>query len=68
MYLSLIDFGELLPVTVGFDSAFEVETVDEGVRDDIYISITDGILLFRDGALIKLIGRRFPRIVIFISE
>jgi len=68
LYLFLIDLGKLSPVIVDFNGAFEAEIVDGGVRDDIYVSITDGIFPFRDGALVKLIGRRFSRVVIFISE
>ena len=53
---------------MGFNSAFEAETVDENVGDNIYISITDNAFPFRDNVLIKLIERRFSRIIIFISE
>jgi len=53
---------------VGFNDAFETETVDGDMGDNIYISITNGALPFRDNILIKLIGRRFSRVVILVSE
>jgi len=68
LHLSLIDFGESSPVTVGFNNTFEAETVDGGVRDNIYMPITNNILPFKNGALVKLTERRFPRIIIPISE
>ena len=53
---------------MSFNGAFEAETVDEGVGDNIYVLITDGALPFKNDALVKLIGRRFFRVVIFVSE
>ena len=39
-----------------------------GVGDNIYMSITNNALPFKDGALVKLIGRCFSRIIILVSE
>ena len=53
---------------MNFNSAFEAETVDKGVKNDIHMPITDDALPFRDDALIKLTGRRFPQIIIFVNK
>ena len=53
---------------MSFNNTFEAETVNGGVRDDIYISITNNTLPFRDGALVKLIKKHFPRVVIPVNE